>query len=298
MTRDFHMENVAIPLSFDDRFWMNLESSCAGNKIGFFKVDFNSGGWMYLVCMRDSIKMEPFVRTENELFRETAEKESREKKFQVVINGPCYDVSGWGQFKVFLPGGVDPGATGQEGQVIYKGKVISGKPSNMYYLANYPGKTPKYKFGRGEAPKTKNGSAVGNLGPLIINGLPFGIENKYDPPQPKARRMGEPKDKYKRNMVQRSNLRFSVLTEKPDSSGKIGIGYNSNKNMLLLFVQPNGTVGISISGLRDALLNIGFDSAVYLDGSDSVMLMINNKHIVKQGWFKDETNVTGIGFRY
>lgn len=61
---------------------------------------------------------------------------------------------------------------------------------------------------------------------------------------------------------------------------------------------PFKSVGISITGLRDILADIKINSAVYLDGSDSVMLMVDGKFIVRAGSNKNETNITGIGFKF
>ncbi len=56
--------------------------------------------------------------------------------------------------------------------------------------------------------------------------------------------------------------------------------------------------GINISGFKGVALHLGLDSAVYLDGSDSVMLMLDNDIVISQASNKNETNVTGIGFTY
>lgn len=136
------------------------------------------------------------------------------------------------------------------------------------------------------------------MGPLLINGLPFGAVNKYAPHQADAKKIGAPSAKHHPFMIQRSNARFSTMISQPDIVGKIAIGYKIELGQLLILIQPHGTTGVSIAGLREIALHIGLHSAVYLDGSDSVMLMIDNKIIIPQGSNKNETTITGIGFVY
>jgi hypothetical protein len=86
--------------------------------------------------------------------------------------------------------------------------------------------------------------------------------------------------------------------EMPAAPAKWELHIYSLKNILMILVQPHGNLGISIVGLRDILSKLKISSAVYLDGSDSVMLMINGKFIVRAASDKNETNITGIGFKY
>ena len=249
--------------------------------------------------MNQSIKMIPFMRTKEELFEKTAKRESTINKFTVVINGPTYRLTNSGYLDALVGSDpVPPNNTLQEGRIIKKKNIIGGMKSNMYYIANYPKNNGfKYKFGKGTAP-TSADAALGNMGPLIINGLPFGQVNKYYPPQPNAKKIGQPKTKYQHYLIQRSNNRFNVMRKERDTVGKIAIGYRFNRGQLLILVQPHASTGVSISGLRSIALHLGLDSAVYLDGSDSVMLMLNNNILIPQASNKNETNITGIGFVY
>ena len=88
------------------------------------------------------------------------------------------------------------------------------------------------------------------------------------------------------------------MVAKLDPVGKIILGYHQEKDQLLILLQPNGSAGIDIAELRATLQQLGLDSAVYLDGSDSVMLMMDNVPLISQGSNKNETNITGIGFVY
>jgi len=287
------------PISLNEKdFWNKIKNSITGNRIGFFKAATKNGGFVYLVALNDSAKMTPFVRTAEELFETTVLRESAAKKLSVVINGPTYGLTYSGKVDALM--GSDPvpaTETLQEGKIVYKKAIIAGSASDMYYIANTPTERSKYKFGRGNAP-TDVEAAIGNMGPLIINNLPFGSVNTYSPPQPGARKKGQPAKKYQNYLTQRSNARFTANVGLPDSVGKVVIGHSLINSTVLILLQPHGTLGLSISGLRDILVNLGLESAVYLDGSDSVMLMLNNSFVVRAASNKNETNITGIGFKY
>ncbi|ARU55375.1 hypothetical protein OLMES_1296 [Oleiphilus messinensis] len=282
----------------DSTVWKKFQSASSAKQIGFFKAPLPSGGPLYIVSLSSQIKMIPFVRTDEELFDRTAKRESKANKFRVVINGPTYGLTNSGKLDAVV--GSDPvlaKETLQQGLIVQNRRVIGGTKSNMYYIANYPGASTKYKFGSGFAPSGAMG-AVGNVGPLILNGLPFGRVNKYVPEQPDAAKVGEPSLKHAPHLVQRSNKRFDIMSDLPDPVGKIVVGYRQDIGQMLILVQPHNTRGISISGLRGIAQYLKLDSAVYLDGSDSVLLMIDDEILLAQGSNKNETNVTGIGFVY
>ncbi len=289
----------ATPISLDDtKLWPILLAASSGKKIGFFKTELPSGGPLYIVNMNQSVKMMPFVRVNEELFEDTARRESTTNKFKVVINGPTYGLTNTGKFDALI--GKDPvsaAETLQEGYIIKNRKIIGGCKSNMYFIANYVGSKHKFRFGKGTAPESAD-AALGNMGPLLINGLPFGVVNKYAPYQADAKKIGAPCAKHQPFLIQRSNARFNTMISQPDIVGKIAIGYKIELGQLLILIQPHGTTGVSIAGLREIAFHIGLHSAVYLDGSDSVMLMIDNKIIIPQGSNKNETTITGIGFVY
>ncbi len=283
----------------DSNFWPQVQAQSGGSTPGLLRLALPTGGNMHLVAMKDTIRMVPFVRTKTELFNATATRTSAKEKFSVVINGPTYGLTAAGKSDaLFGSDPVNPTHTIQEGFIVRDKKVIAGKASDMYYIANDTAKYPRYKFGRGRAPINVD-AALGNMGPLIINSLPFGTSNKYTPPQPAARKTGQPNSKYQPYLTQRSNNRFAANTKLANGTGKIIIAHNQTKGILLIFCQQHGDIGISISGLRDLFLSVGeFSSAVYLDGSDSVMLMMNQAYIVRPASNKNETMVTGVGFKY
>jgi len=83
-----------------------------------------------------------------------------------------------------------------------------------------------------------------------------------------------------------------------DPVGKIALGFRQDKGQLLVLIQPHASAGIGIAGFKGIMQHLGLDSAVYLDGSDSVMLMMDSNMLISQGENKNETNITGIGFVY
>lgn len=289
----------AVPISIGDaNFWTRLQAASSSKGVGFFKDTLPSRGPLYIVNMHSSIKMVPFVRTAEELFETTATRESKARKLKVVINGPTYGLTKAGYLDAMM--GSDPvpaDNTLQQGNIVHDKKVIGGSKSNMYYVANYITNPIKYKFAQGAAPADAD-AALGNMGPLIINKLPFGQFNKYNPPQPKAVRVGQPIPAYQKSLTQRSNARFTAMASSADPVGKIVIGYRKDMQQLLILIQPHGSNGISITGLRGIALHLGLDSAVYLDGSDSVMLMMDDNILISQASNKNETNITGVGFTY
>jgi exopolysaccharide biosynthesis protein len=75
------------------------------------------------------------------------------------------------------------------------------------------------------------------------------------------------------------------------------LAYCVERNRLLVGLQEHGTTpGMKISQLAYDLLNLGFDDAVFLDGSDSATLMVDGKMIVSPAERKDNAIVVGVGF--
>lgn len=290
----------AKPISIQDvtAFWAHLAGASSHQNVGFFRITYLGSGPLYVISLHHSVRMIPFVRSQEELFAATAKRASKLQKLRVVINGPTYGLTTTGKFVAFAGSDpVHPSETLQEGRIVYNGKIIGGSRSDMYFVRNDNCETQKFKFGRGSAP-TKADAAIGNLGPLIINGVPFGPINRYNPPVPGAPSEGEPEAAQAKSLIQRSNRRFVAMSQQSDRVGKIALGYRADKAQLIILVQPHDTAGISIMKLRDLAVKLGLDSAGYLDGSDSVMLMIDGNPLISQASNKNETNIVGIGFAY
>jgi hypothetical protein len=63
-------------------------------------------------------------------------------------------------------------------------------------------------------------------------------------------------------------------------------------------VQPDGApTGLTLDNLRDKLASVGTDDAVFMDGSDSAMLVVDGVFHIRQGENKDELTTVGLGFR-
>lgn len=287
-------------ITFGDtaQFWDKLRERSSNQNVGFFRGATSNGNDIFVIGMHHSVQMVPFVRKQEELFSQTAKMASATHGLKVVINGPTYGLTNWGLVDVMSGNDpVSPENTLQEGKIVYKNAVIAGRSSNMFYIKNTKAGSPPYRFGRGEAP-TKSDAAIGNLGPLVIDKLPYGSMNLYSPPKPYAKTKGEPRDENAASLIQRSNLRFNAMSKLAAQTGKVSLGYRKDKAQLIILLQPHGKGGISITQLRDLYIKLGIDSAVYLDGSDSVMLMIEGRMLVSQGSNKNETCISGIGFRY
>lgn len=284
-------------LGSNANFFKLIKSSTLDNRLGYFKLLLNTGGFVHLMVFNSSVKMIPFVRTADELFTTTALRESKANNFSVVINGPNYDMSIKNRVKTVTHSHLPASATIQQGYVVYKGKVIAGKKSDMYYIANTPTQTPKYKFGQGSAPTTAE-AALGNMGPLIINKMPFTDKNIYVPSRPGAVSHGQPSKMNLPYLRMRSNKRFEQVNQMPKETGKAIIAHSRSQSLLLIVVQPDNNKGASMGDIRQLLFTLQLDSAVYLDGSDSVLLMINNDFIERPILLKDKATITGVGFKY
>jgi hypothetical protein len=168
-----------------------------------------------------------------------------------------------------------------------------------FYIANIAGPLLGYAFGFGDAPTgSPYRSAIGGLGPLIINGLKYGKGNRYQPgTSAGAPTTGPPPSQYQANLIQRNNNTYIAASQLPASTGKSIIAHSSTERKLLILVQSNAASnGISLDDLRDKPHGIGLDNAVFLDGSDSAMLFHRHSFFVRQGPNKEETNTIGIGF--
>ena len=286
-------DNLQYELSLSDpNFWANA-------KDGFF-IDSNIE--TYLCLMPKNSSMDPIIRTQEELFEDTVNRES--SNYDIIINGNMYTVTDAGLWDAAV--GHDPipaEETIPDGYIISKGKLVSGSDANqMFYLAyNSSNSSNPYEFGFGNPPSNST-SAIGDLGPLIINGLKYGIENLYSQGVPEgAPQIGEPDAKYKPYLIQRSNLTFSSFMNKKDPYGNCGktiVACNSTRSKLLILVQPDGKNGLRLDNLRDKLYDLGFNNAVFLDGSNSAMLVVNGDIWSRQQEDKDETNIIGLGFNY
>lgn len=179
-------------------------------------------------------------------------------------------------------------------------KLISGRPAPLnFYIANYAKQAVKYKFGFGTAPMGAD-AAVGGTGPIIINKLSYGGINRYRAGKPKGKLTGQPSKENAKNLVQRSNATFKAFTNHGAAprTGITAIAHHSGQKKLAIFVHPDNSGDIPLTHFRNKLVKAGFDNAIFLDGSNSSMLMVEGTFFAKQANSKNKTNVIGIGFKY
>lgn len=281
------------PLSIDGTmaFWQKIRTAISTSKMGVF----SDNGLIY-VAMNDKTRMVPFIRKKEELFSTTIKNQS--KKYRVIINGQFYGVSKAGIADAMWGNDpVDPFHTTPEGKIINNGKMIGGRSAPlMFYIANHWETTPRYTFNSGVVP-AKSSSAIGGCGPVIVNGMPYGESNNYSGGV-LGKEKGEPIPKNRPYLTQRSNNTFSAYLKRPPYTGKTIIAHSSLYNVLFALVLPHGASGISLSQVRDKLNKSNFNNAVFLDGSDSSLLVVDGEFIAKAGEDKDETNVVGVGFEF
>ena len=84
---------------------------------------------------------------------------------------------------------------------------------------------------------------------------------------------------------------------RPVSTGKTILAYSSAQNRILVIVQRDrAAAGQRYGVIRDKLVAAGVDHAVFLDGSDSSLLLVSGTWIVSPGQNKNESIVVGVGF--
>ncbi|MFL5343756.1 MAG: phosphodiester glycosidase family protein [Hyalangium sp.] len=267
---------------------------------------FNDGDLQY-AALKLPAAMLIVRRTAEELFSATVAREQASSKLFAVINGNMWNVTTAGKLNAFS--GHDPvpaGETTPMGQVIVSGQMVDGTPEPNRFFAlfgsffNSPPRTTEsmYEFDKGN-PSSLAMSAVGGLGPLILKRLKFGHQNLYDPKVPPgAPVQGEPGPAHLPFLVQRNNMTYIAMAARGLRTGKVAMAIHRASSILLLLVQPDGApTGISLDMLRDKLFDVGVDDAVFLDGSDSAMLVVNGVFHVSQGEDKDELTTIGLGFR-
>ena len=261
-------------------------------------------GSLQFVLFTGPVSMRPIVRTGAELFTTTVGKVARE--YDVVVNGNYFDVTVAGKFDALI--GHDPVESWQtiiEGRVFRAGVPQIGTSSpNRFYIAeiaepaagNRPGRL-RYVTGFGDPPKdAKMVSALGNVGPLISGGLPYGQGNQYRPGT-SGPPSGDPGAANRRNLTQRNDQTFTSVEQRGPTTGKTVIAYHARAQALLVGVQPHGQApGQSYADIRAALIVAGFSDAVFLDGSDSSMLWYHGKCLIRPGEDKDELMTVGLAF--
>ena len=169
-------------------FWNKVSKAYNSKSYAFLKDSS-----VYYVVLDDHVKMDPFVRTEEIMFKTHAIAATNKNKYLVTINGQVYGMNLTGKADyAFGSDPVTPEGIEPEGYVVVGKKVISGRSaSRNFYIANFIKKTPKFNFGFGAAPMGAD-AAIGGAGPLIINKLSYGSINQYRTGAVKGRLTGKP----------------------------------------------------------------------------------------------------------
>lgn len=280
------MAVVSLPLG-GNSFWTSAASAS----------DVYQDGDVLYVVRSDKARMHVLLRTATEMFQTTADNESRSRHLNVVVNGNFYDLTAGGKAKVFFSNSpVAASETIPIGLLVSGSHQIGGRPApSLFYVANTTSQL--YQFGFGDPPLAGTFAALGGLGPLILGGLKYGVGNLYKPGTPAGPATGQPPASVAGNLIQRNNATFEAAAKLGPRVGKVVIGHSSAAKKLIILVQPHGAAtGISHNDLRDKLFSVGVDNAVFLDGSDSVLLLANGIWYVRPGQRKDQTNTIGVGF--
>ncbi len=260
---------------------------------------YADGDLLYMVMAGQS-RMSIILRTADELFTTFVDREARRLGVDVVVNGNYYDVNRVGLAFAVLQTTAGPGSrTTPEGRLVQNQQIIGGiSRPNHFYFAESVGPEYGWTFGFGDPPTDGQASAMGGVGPMIINGLKYGDGNVYQPGTPPgAPTTGDPPPGLASNLIQRNNATFKSFNDMGARRGKTVIAYSSSDDKLVLVHQPeNASTGITLEALRDKLAAIGVDNAVFLDGGNSAMLMANFNWYTRPGDNKNRTNTIGVAF--
>lgn len=142
------------------------------------------------VLFLGQVSMRAIVRTREELFTTTIGRSVG--AFDVIVNGNYFGLTNAGRFDAYLGNDPVPAAeTLIEGRVVRAGAAAIGdsRPQGFHIaeiaepgVNGRPGRL-RYVTGLGDPPSgARTVTALGNLGPLISSGLPYGRGNRYRPP--------------------------------------------------------------------------------------------------------------------
>lgn len=290
---------MGIPTKFSigaPNFWGEISNR--KNKSNYTFCEDNG---VHYVIFDDKIQMEPFVRSQEVMFDVVVKSVAKENEYIAIINAQFYDLTpkGYADYAIgndaVIPSGIEV-----EGYTVLGKKVIAGRAAPMnFHIANFVSRPKRYTFGFGQAP-TYADAAIGGAGPIIINGLPYGPTNLYKAGTSKGRLTGQPSKENAPNLTRRSNATYKAFSNH-DSAPKTGmtiVAHHSGQKKLGIFVKPDGNSNITLDSIKNKLLKCGFDNAIFLDGSNSSMLMVEETFYARQGVSKNKTNVVGIGFKY
>ena len=265
----------------------------------------DDGSLKYVVFL-DPVRMTPILRTAQEPITATVSKQAG--AFDVVVNGNYYDLSFMGKVDAELGRPAPANDTLVEGEVVSGGKRVAGdsRPQRFYLaeVVNKMHRKPKdppvrFVVRQGDPPTgTGTVAAIGNLGPMIQQGLPYGVGNQYRPPATGPAR-GDPGPALRGALTQRNDNTFASVEQRDDRTGKTVIAWSDTAAALLVGVEKDhdqSRPGETYSRLAHALKAAGFTDAVFCDGSDSAMLWVKGRMVVAPGQRKADTMTVALGF--
>ena len=234
-------------------------------------------------------------RTTYETFTAAATKTDTSTSTEIVINTELYG----GDYS-----STDPLQSPAEGQVVKNNSVFSGSKSSPLTFFFSIDSSGTWQFGQGD-PSAKSQIAFGGGIPVIINGLPYGIENKYKPGAPgNLPSSGDPGTGNQKWLAYRSNKGFEGMYRQShagfsnEEGGLTVMGIDKETNRLFIIVKPNDvTSSWRITDVRQFLIKEGVENALAWDGSTSSTLVVDSKVLSTPSPKKDSTIPFGVGFR-
>src|SRR5262245_20430289 len=184
--------------------------------------------------------------------------EKMPRKPDAVINGQFYDYR--------------TEEISTEGQVIREGELINAnsRPTRYYVAQNWRGSdVGDYYIGNGD-PKDEEPDArvaFGGLGPVLLHGAPAPLVHDFE----------------------------RGIYNEPAKTGRGVIAIHRSRELILLLVQENSFFPFSannpmvMADVRQLLQRMGFDDAIFNDGSDSESLYAYNGWLLRPASRKDGT---------
>ena len=283
----------------NDKFWKDAEKL-----VGKLQTD----GPLSFMLLDNGYRMQPLIRNKEITFTDFLVTDLDAKKCKVIINGNFYGLNLGGKSSVALGDPDDPSDTEIQGQIIMAGKVVAGdsRPQSFWFgqitapIYEWKPSPWIYTAGKGDPPAEKSTlGAIGGLGPLLISNLRYGVGNKYScaPPGVNEPETGEPSKAAMPCLIQRNNETFKSANAHDDETGKTILAFNPVTLMLLVLVQQHGaSPGRSLQQIAFDLYGRGFQSAVFLDGSDSATMVVDGKIVISPGKRKNNSIDVGVGF--
>lgn len=142
-------------------FWASVQSKKNAKNFLYAKDTT-----LHYIVFDDSVKMEPFVRTQEIMFEAAALAATNTNNYLVTINAQVYDLTPAGYMDYGIgDDAVDPSTIIPEGVAVFSKKVIAGRdaPLNFFIANSISTTTTPYRFGFGLAPRNVDAAIGGGL---------------------------------------------------------------------------------------------------------------------------------------